>query len=335
MSTCSCSRRSSTSTSSSPRSRPCASISSLPIVALMTFDADGQTLAGVSAAEAAERLGELGVAAAGREPRRRPAAALAALAAMRATGSCSRRCRTSAWRASPAARVIFPHATPEYFAEFAAHARELGARDHRRLLRHDAERRSPRSAQRSRRTAQPAAPLVVRERELAVALRDGARRRPSSRGCCARASSRLGPARPAARRQRPRVDRGGRTLRGVRPGALRRHERQPARAARMSGIMASVAIERTRGIETIPHLTPRDWRRRARVAPARRARRGRPQHARHHRRPAGGGRLPGLARRLRGRRDRADAAHHRAEPRRGLQRPRRSTRRLRSSSASP
>ena len=25
-------------------------------------------------------------------------------------------------------RIIFPHATPEYFAEFAAHARELGAR---------------------------------------------------------------------------------------------------------------------------------------------------------------------------------------------------------------
>ena len=25
-------------------------------------------------------------------------------------------------------RVIYPHATPEYFAEFAAHARDLGAR---------------------------------------------------------------------------------------------------------------------------------------------------------------------------------------------------------------
>src|SRR6186997_1974546 len=55
------------------------SVSSLPIVALMTFDADGQTLSGVSAAEAAERLGELGVAAAGANHSAGPAAALNAL----------------------------------------------------------------------------------------------------------------------------------------------------------------------------------------------------------------------------------------------------------------
>ncbi|MDQ3068049.1 MAG: homocysteine S-methyltransferase family protein, partial [Actinomycetota bacterium] len=40
-------------------------VSPLPIVALMTFDADGQTLGGVSGELAAERLAELGVAAAG------------------------------------------------------------------------------------------------------------------------------------------------------------------------------------------------------------------------------------------------------------------------------
>ena len=37
----------------------------------MTFDADGQTLGGVSAEDAAERLAALDVAAVGREPRRR------------------------------------------------------------------------------------------------------------------------------------------------------------------------------------------------------------------------------------------------------------------------
>ena len=50
-------------------------VSSLPIVALMTFDADGQTLGGVSAETAAERLAELDVAAVGANhsagPRRR------------------------------------------------------------------------------------------------------------------------------------------------------------------------------------------------------------------------------------------------------------------------
>ena len=41
------------------------SVSSLPIVALLTFDESGETLAGVTAAEAAARLAELDVAAIG------------------------------------------------------------------------------------------------------------------------------------------------------------------------------------------------------------------------------------------------------------------------------
>src|SRR2546425_1917507 len=40
-------------------------VSSLPIVALMTFDEDGQTLGGVQARQAGERLGKLDVAAIG------------------------------------------------------------------------------------------------------------------------------------------------------------------------------------------------------------------------------------------------------------------------------
>jgi methionine synthase I (cobalamin-dependent) len=41
------------------------SVSTLPIVALLTFDADGETLAGVKAEDAAERLRPLGLAAYG------------------------------------------------------------------------------------------------------------------------------------------------------------------------------------------------------------------------------------------------------------------------------
>src|SRR5581483_4422848 len=41
------------------------SVSQLPIVAMMSFDADAQTMAGVTAADAAERLAALGVAAFG------------------------------------------------------------------------------------------------------------------------------------------------------------------------------------------------------------------------------------------------------------------------------
>src|SRR4029450_10771851 len=86
-------------------------VSSLPIVAFMTFDETAETLAGVSAREASERLEELERAAAGADTRAGPAArphrGLASLAG---------------------GRVVYPHATPDYFAEFAAHARDLGAR---------------------------------------------------------------------------------------------------------------------------------------------------------------------------------------------------------------
>ena len=75
------------------------SVSSLPLVALMTFDADGETLAGVTAEDAAARLRPLGLAATarttvpGRPPRSRHSRRWAA------TERCSRRCRTSASRA--------------------------------------------------------------------------------------------------------------------------------------------------------------------------------------------------------------------------------------------
>ena len=96
----------------------------LPIVALLTFDEGAETLAGVTAQEAAERLRRARRRGDRREPRRRAPAALEALEQMRATARRSRRCRTSASRASPAAVSSIPHATPEYFAEFAAQARE-------------------------------------------------------------------------------------------------------------------------------------------------------------------------------------------------------------------
>src|SRR5438477_9810811 len=57
-------------------------VSSLPIVALMTFDEEGQTLGGVSARQAGARLAALGVAAAGANHGAGPAAALSALAEM-------------------------------------------------------------------------------------------------------------------------------------------------------------------------------------------------------------------------------------------------------------
>ena len=85
------------------RGRPRAS-RRLPIVALLTFDEDAETLGGVTAAEAAERLRRARRGRDRHEPRRRPARRADRARGDAATAACrSPRCRTSASRASPAA----------------------------------------------------------------------------------------------------------------------------------------------------------------------------------------------------------------------------------------
>src|SRR5438067_7672616 len=103
-------------------------VSSLPIVALLTFDEGAETLAGVSAAEAAERLSALDVAAIGANHGAGLLAALAALEQFQTDGLPLAALPNIGLASLAGGRVIFPHATPDYFAEFAAHARDLGAR---------------------------------------------------------------------------------------------------------------------------------------------------------------------------------------------------------------
>ena len=105
------------------------SVSSLPLVALLTFDAQGETLAGVRAEDAAARLRPLGLAALGANHGAGPAAALAALARMGGDDGAVLAALPNVGLASMTGqRIVFPHATPAYFAEFAAQARALGAR---------------------------------------------------------------------------------------------------------------------------------------------------------------------------------------------------------------
>src|SRR5438094_3501410 len=102
--------------------------SSLPIVALLTFDESAETLAGVTAAEAAARLGELDIAAIGANHGAGLLAALAALEQMGKDGKPLAALPNVGLASLTGGRVIYPHATPEYFGEFAAHARDLGAK---------------------------------------------------------------------------------------------------------------------------------------------------------------------------------------------------------------
>ena len=143
-------------------------VSSLPIVALLTFDEDGQTLGGVSAREAADRLAPLDLAAIGANHGVGPAAALAAISEMQSDGTVLAALPNVGLASLSGTRIVFPHATPEYFREFAAQARTLGAG----LIggccgTTPTEIAAIRAAIDENR--EPAGPLRVRERELLIA----------------------------------------------------------------------------------------------------------------------------------------------------------------------
>src|SRR5204862_4315366 len=81
-------------------------------------------------------------------------------------------------------RVIYPHATPEYFAEFAAHARDLGAKVIGGCCgTTPAEIAAIRSAVEDER--RPRAPLVFESPELVVALGEEQRETGLSRALAA------------------------------------------------------------------------------------------------------------------------------------------------------
>jgi len=235
------------------------SVSSLPIVATLTFDEGAETLAGVTAAEAAERLRPLGLAAIGANHGAGLHCALAALEAMCSPEGPPLAALPNVGLASlSGGRVIYPHATPEYFAEFAAHARRLGAR----LIggccgTTPVEIAAIRSAVEEER--EPAAPLDVLERELpgpelgggpsetelARMLREG------EWVTCVE----LDPPKGGTYDSMLAV---ARTLKASGKVGFVDINDNPMARARANALMAAVAIERDCELETIPHLTPRD-----------------------------------------------------------------------------
>src|SRR6266511_3306612 len=90
------------------------SVSSLPIVALMTFDEGAETLAGVKAREAAKRMADLDVSAIGANHGAGLMAALAALEEMGSDGKPLAALPNIGLASLAGGRVIYPHATPEY-----------------------------------------------------------------------------------------------------------------------------------------------------------------------------------------------------------------------------
>src|SRR6266536_476306 len=225
-------------------------VSSLPMVALMTFDEEAQTLGGVTARQAGARLADVGVAAVGANHGAGPASALAALQDMQRDGLVLAALPNVGLASLAGPRIVYPHATPEYFAEFAAQARSLGAG-----LIGGCCGTTPAEIDANR---SPSLPLAADERRLTIVHGEEQHETELQRLFRAQefvVSIQLDP--PLGGDNRALLD-AARTIRESGKAHIVDINDNPRARARMSGLMASVAIERFAGIETVPHLTPRD-----------------------------------------------------------------------------
>jgi methionine synthase / methylenetetrahydrofolate reductase(NADPH) len=232
-------------------------VSSLPVVALLTFDADAQTLAGVTAREAAERLRDAGVAAIGANHGAGLQAALRAIEQMGGDGLALAALPNIGLASMAGGRVVYPHASPEYFAEFAAHARRLGARVIGGCCgTTPSEIAAIRTAIDEAR--EPVAPIVFAERQLEAVVQPKAQETQLARMLRVGewvVSVQIDP--PLGANNAGMLE----VAQAVKDSGLAHFvdiNDNPRARARMSGIMTAVAIERSVGLETIPHLTPRD-----------------------------------------------------------------------------
>ena len=234
-------------------------VSSLPIVAQLTFDEDGQTLAGVQARDAVVRLEALGVVAAGANCGLGPQAALAALGEMSAAANglpLSAQPNVGLPSRS-GGRIVYPHATPDYFAEFAAQAHSQGAR----LIggccgTTPAQIAAIRAAMEEGR--EPRVALFVVEREVAP------RPAPAAGKTLLQERLEAGEWVVSVELDPPK----GTNMEAMLGVAARLRDSgdvhavdindNPMARARLSALMAATVIERSVELETIPHVTPRD-----------------------------------------------------------------------------
>jgi methionine synthase / methylenetetrahydrofolate reductase(NADPH) len=154
-------------------------------------------------------------------------------------------------------RVIYPHAAPEYFAEFAAHASNLGAR----LIggccgTTPAEIAAIRAAVEEHRV--PRTPLEFTQRDLVEALGEEQRETALARALregefvvSVQLDPPLGGSAAGLLEIAHELREGGIRFVDVNDNATAR--------AGMSSLMVSARLERDCGLETVPHVTTRDW----------------------------------------------------------------------------
>ena len=154
---------------------------------------------------------------------------------------------------------MYPHSTPDYFAEFAVQAVDARSADRGRLLRDHAgaDRGRPRGVR--RRPRRRARSIEVDEPELALAPAAATRRRRVSNARSATGewvvSVELDPPKGGSLDGLVEIARAIQASGHV--GFVDVNDNPMARA-RMNALMTSATLQREAGIETIPHVTPRD-----------------------------------------------------------------------------
>ena len=153
-------------------------------------------------------------------------------------------------------RVVFPHATPDYFADFAAHARDLGAKIIGGCCgTTPTEIGAIAAAVKEERTA--SSPLVIQEREVTLSIVEQAEDTRLARMfregqwvTSVQLDPPLGGNHRGMLEIAAALEDGGASFVDINDNATAR--------AGMSALMLSTAIERSTALETIPHLTTRD-----------------------------------------------------------------------------
>jgi homocysteine S-methyltransferase len=232
-------------------------VSSLPVVALMSFEEDGRTRDGVAARDAAERLAGLDVAAFGANHGAGLLAALRALEQMTGHERPLAAMPNLGLASLSGSRMVFPHASPRHFTEFAAHATALGARIVGGCCgATPAEIAAIRSAVAETRSAR--APLTVAEPAVVTSLgseeQETGLQRALRRGEWV-VSAQLDP--PLGANLNGLIEIASELRASGKVGFVDLNDNAGARAG-MHPIIAAAAIERACGIETVPHLTTRD-----------------------------------------------------------------------------
>jgi homocysteine S-methyltransferase len=233
-------------------------VSSLPVIAMLTFDEEGETTGGVTAADAATRLAQLDVVAIGTNHGAGPSAALLALERMRGAGLPLAAMPNVGLASLVGGRVVYPHTTTEYFAEFAARAAALGATVVGGCCgTTPAQIAAIREAFDTRR--EPIAVYEPGEAALTLPVTAGAGEETRLARAFAEGawvvSVELDP--PKGGSLEGLVAQTHTIARSGLVGFVDVNDNPMARA-RMNALMTSVTLQRETGIEAIPHVTPRD-----------------------------------------------------------------------------